>query len=78
MARDKACRTAEAKIAAALRTGATELDLNGIGKPDSEKLTELPESLGRLTQLQTLNLDGNQLTALPESLGSCGTRRNAD
>ena len=28
----------------------------------------MPESLGQLTQLQTLNLLGNQLTALPDSL----------
>jgi internalin A len=31
-----------------------------------EKLTELPESIGQLTQLQTLSLLGNQLTRLPE------------
>ncbi|CAN0455554.1 unnamed protein product, partial [Discosporangium mesarthrocarpum] len=33
------------------------------------QLTALPESLGQLTQLQTLDLSRNQLTALPESLG---------
>ena len=36
------------------------------------RLTALPESLGRLaglTQLQSLDLSSNQLTALPESLG---------
>jgi hypothetical protein len=33
------------------------------------RLTILPESLDRLTQLHTLHLSHNQLTALPESLG---------
>ncbi|MDM8544702.1 leucine-rich repeat domain-containing protein [Desulfococcaceae bacterium HSG9] len=32
-------------------------------------MTGLPESLGQLTQLQSLNLSKNQLTGLPESLG---------
>ena len=63
MAKDKAFREAEKKIEDALRSGATELDLGGM------KLTALPESLGQLTQLQTLHLTGNQLTALPEWLG---------
>ena len=63
MAQSKAYRKAEEKIAEALRTGATKLSLSGM------RLTELPESIGQLTQLQTLNLSSNQLTALPESLG---------
>lgn len=63
MAKSKAFQAAEEKIAAALRTGATELDLSCI------RLTEVPESLGQLAQLQTLDLSYNQLTALPESLG---------
>ena len=54
---------AEEKIAEALRTGATELDLAYM------ELTELPESLGQLTQLQSLKLSSNQLMALPELLG---------
>jgi hypothetical protein len=41
----------------------TELNLSaGVGV----KLTELPETLWRLTQLQKLNLAGNQLTEIPE------------
>jgi Leucine-rich repeat (LRR) protein len=63
MARDAAYRKAGEKIETALRTGATELDLRGM------KLTELPESLGQLTQLQRLFLHQNQLTALPDWLG---------
>jgi internalin A len=54
---------AEQKIAAALKTGATELDLRSI------ELTELPESIGQLTQLTSLDFSNNQLTALPDSLG---------
>ncbi len=70
MPRDEAYQLAEKKIEEARRSGAKELDLSGRydGK-DKDKLTELPESLGQLTQLQTLNLSGNRLTALPESLG---------
>ncbi len=70
MAQDKAYREAEAKIAEALRTGATELDLSHrYDAKDSEKLTELPESLSQLKRLHTLDLSHNQLTALTESLG---------
>ncbi|MFN8433304.1 MAG: COR domain-containing protein [Anaerolineales bacterium] len=63
--KDKAYR-AEQKIADALRSGATELDLSG--SKDS-KLTEIPDSLWKLTQLTSLDLSNNQLTALPDSLG---------
>lgn len=59
------------KIAEALRTGATELDLScDPGAHDSVKLKALPESLGQLTQLQRLDLSHNQLTALPKWLGN--------
>ena len=47
----------------AARDGQTELDLSQKG------ISELPEAIGRLTNLQELNLFGNQLTALPESIG---------
>ena len=63
MARDEAYYQAEQKIEEALKSGATELDLREMN------LTELPETLGQLTQLQWLNLSNNQLTTLPESLG---------
>lgn len=67
MARDAAYRKAEEKIEQARRTGATELDLSvAWDDKKSPKLTELPESLGHLTQLQSLNLSRMQLTALPE------------
>lgn len=69
MARHKAYRKAEQKIEEAGLTGATELNLsvNWDGN-DLERLTELPESLSRLTQLQSLELTGNQLSTLPDSL----------
>ena len=63
MARDEAYREAEKKIEQARKWGATGLDLSG------KKLTELPESIGQLTQLTGLDLSDNQLTTLPESLG---------
>ena len=70
MAHDKAYEAAEKKIEKALRTGATKLDLSAaFGAKDSERLTELPESVGRLTHLQKLDLSKNQLRALPESVG---------
>src|SRR6266576_1793114 len=69
MAKSKAYRAAEKKIEAARRSGAKELDLSSDWDgADSAKLTELPESLGQLTQLQKLDVSGNRLTALPESL----------
>lgn len=62
MARGATYRKAEEKIESALLSGAMQLDLR------SMRLTELPELLGQLTQLQSLNLSDNQLTTLPESL----------
>ncbi|WP_207787964.1 hypothetical protein [Candidatus Thiosymbion oneisti] len=50
MAHGAAYRNAERKIEAALRTWATRLDLSlDHGAEDSLWLTELPESLSRLT-----------------------------
>ena len=63
MAKDLRYREAEQLIAEAQRTGAKELFLANLG------LTELPESLWQLTQLETLYVPNNQLTALPEALG---------
>ena len=72
MPKDQAYLEAEKKIAQALQSRATDLELGGM------KLTELPESIGQLKQLRKLDLgydyskedeDKNQLTALPESLG---------
>ena len=68
MARNKAYQLAEQKIEAARKSGVTELDLSNGYDEKKPKLTELPESLAQLTQLQSLNLSDNQLTALPESL----------
>jgi internalin A len=58
--KNEAYLAAEKKIKQALKSGATELDLDNMG------LTELPESIGQLTQLTELNLGVNRLTALPE------------
>ena len=72
MARDEAYREAQWRIEAARIEGATELDLTNLG------LTELPEEIGQLVNLEVLNLgyeygkDGetNQLTELPKWLGN--------
>lgn len=70
MARDKAYRRAEKMIEAARESGAKELNLScAFDAEESEKLTELPESLFQLTELQVLDIPGNKLTGLPESLG---------
>ncbi|HYE64043.1 MAG TPA: GTP-binding protein, partial [Pyrinomonadaceae bacterium] len=53
--------TISAHIEKARRNRAFILDLSG------QTLTELPESIGQLTQLRTLDLSDNQLTELPES-----------
>ena len=63
MPHDQPSLEAEQKIQEALQSGATELDLRDM------KLTELPESIGQLSQLTKLDLSNNQLTTLPPSLG---------
>ena len=63
MTRDKAYRKAEQWIESAQQVGVTQLNLSLMN------LTELPESLGKLSQLQYLDISDNQLTTLPESLG---------
>ncbi len=62
MARDKAYREAEEQIKIAQGSGLKALSLRGM------QLTELPETLGNLTQLQVLNLSNNRLNELPETL----------
>jgi internalin A len=69
MARDEAYRAAEQKIEAALKSGEERLDLSTDYRISSPKLTELPESLCRLTRLRILNLYDNNLTELPECIG---------
>lgn len=69
MARDKAYQAAEKKIEEARRSGATNLNLSGKYRSDAPKLTELPDSLSQLTQLESLDLSNNQLAMLPEWLG---------
>ena len=61
MAGDEAYREAERKIEAARRLNAKATR--------SLDLSEVPASLGQLTQLQSLDLTRNRLTALPEWLG---------
>ncbi|MGB2924362.1 MAG: leucine-rich repeat domain-containing protein [Limnothrix sp.] len=62
MAQDKGYQIAEKRIEAALKEGATELDLSELG------LTEVPGSIAKLTNLTSLNLSGNQITEIPKAI----------
>lgn len=64
MSRKKAINEVNRLIEEARRSDATRLNLDRFG------LTELPESIFELKQLQDLNLNFNQLTSLPESIGN--------
>jgi Leucine-rich repeat (LRR) protein len=52
------------KIRWALEKKATELDFSDYG------LETIPEEIGGLTQLRSLNLSVNRLRTLPESIGN--------
>jgi hypothetical protein len=57
-------REAQQRIEQARREGAIALDLSYM------ELTELPEAIASLTQLQELDLSNNQLRSLPEAIAS--------
>jgi internalin A len=63
---------AEARIQVALREKKWQLDLSNMG------LTNVAESLGKLTSLRDLFLSNNRLTSLPESLGNLVSLRTFD
>ncbi len=54
------------RVEEAKRSGASRLDLSGLG------LTAIPDTLSYLTNLQALDLSGNQIAVIPDSL-SCLT-----
>ena len=60
---DDASKEARRGIEEARTSGATELDLSGLG------LTDLPSEIGRLQALESLDLKDNQLTDLPSEIG---------
>ncbi|MFG6101585.1 COR domain-containing protein [Leptothoe sp. EHU-05/26/07-4] len=69
MTPEEGYREAERRIEVARQEGATELDLSNLA------LTEVPESIGQLTQLDKLDLSGygdskNQLTGLPDAIAN--------
>jgi hypothetical protein len=70
MARDEAYQAAEKKIEEARRSNQPVLDLSDM------KLTEVPESLWNLPNLEHLYLYKNDLTSLPESLGKLAGLKN--
>lgn len=72
---NKAYFEARLKIEEARRSEAIELDL---GTSVGVKLTELPETLWRLPQLQKLSIASNQLTAIPESISQLSQLRSLD
>src|SRR3989304_1657042 len=81
MARNLAYYRAEKKIEYARRFKTNILDLSVSlweAPQNFPRLTELPDSLGQLTQLQFLNLSRNQLTGLPEWLGSLTRLKELD
>ncbi|HYP27307.1 MAG TPA: COR domain-containing protein [Blastocatellia bacterium] len=59
-----------ALIEAARKSQIMRLDLSGMG------FTEVPESIGQLTQLQVLHLSNNKLTKLPDSIGQLTRLQN--
>ena len=46
--------------------------------PIQHSVRALPESIGQLSALQTLDLDGNQLSVLPESIGQLSSLESLD
>ncbi len=63
---------AEQRIKKARQEGAIKLDLSNM------RLTEIPEAIASLTQLQNLDLSDNQLTQLPEAIASLTGLQNLD
>jgi Leucine-rich repeat (LRR) protein len=63
---------AEARIENELREKTRQLDLSELG------LTILPESLGKLNELQSLSLSDNQITNIPESIGKLSSLETLD
>ena len=60
---DAALAEAERRIQEAIETGSTRLNLSEL------ELTTVPESIGQLTNLRALYLNGNQLISVPQELG---------
>ena len=69
MKRDAAYRIAETRIEEVRRSGAKELHLRNC-RSGSLKLTQIPESLSTLSQLQALDVSDNDLSTLPNSLAN--------
>lgn len=72
MAHDEAYYEAEKKIEQALKSGVTELSLSSPQweEPKPPQLTEIPESLCKLTRLRKLTISNNRLAKLPDWIGN--------
>lgn len=70
MTKNRAYEIAEERINDALDKRSISVDLSG-GAKDFEKLTEIPNSLFKLTQIRSLNLANNRLASLPDWLTRC-------
>src|ERR1035437_3029729 len=68
MARDEAYRRAEQKIEEVRQWQATSFYF--CANAPGNRLSELPDSIGQLTQLKHLDLSGNDITTLPDSIGN--------
>ena len=58
------------RIEEARRSGATNIDLGGLG------LTAIPDSLARLPKLRSIFLSNNQITAIPDSISQLAKLRS--
>src|SRR5438045_567871 len=76
MPRDQEPKTAEQKIEEARRSDSKELDLTPQGT--EPKLTDLPESLCKVSNLESLSLAGNAFTTLPDWLGKLTKLKSLD
>jgi len=72
MARDAAYREAEQRIEQVRRDGATTLKLRKMG------LTQVPEAISQLSQLQVLDISFNKISSLPEAIGQLSRLQRLD
>lgn len=65
-------KTVDEKIAEAIQSGATHLNLSGA------RLTSLPKEIGELSQLRTINLSANNLNSLSDNINQLKNLNSID